>query len=647
MSLDYNLEKFYDTEKFEECFDDQLNTDKRYTDFSEIGEGGIKKVYKVFDVYSQRFVAYAQLRKEYKDSLSESFIREARLTAKLSHPNIIPVYDVGVCPDNGPFFTMELKQGEDLGVILEQADDSKHSLNYLLKVFLKVCDGISFAHSKKVIHLDLKPDNIQVGTYGEVMICDWGLGKICGLQEGFEDINHSLLNPDELNNMTIHGQIKGTPGFMAPEQILGEEKDERTDIYALGCILYSIPSKKRPLSGEVEQILKDTLTGNIPPLNEISDKSIPESLNAVCMKALSRQKLDRYQTVSSLKSDIENFLDGYVTEAEEAGYGKIFRLLIKRNKFLSLVTVCTALLIILSTTFFIHKIKERETVALKNQELYKNERDKAQAANEATAKANIQAQNHMVKLAESHFETTYTGQTIFDLRDTMNQLKELLENYPENKRLHSALGYHYFIMQDFETSLKFLFQEDDRFAGLISLAEKYRSLKGDKETLSSEDFFELIKSIRFGYNSIHLKMTNFYSEKTGDIDTEVRCLQYLFERLNPEWSEKVFKYDKTSMELTIGGKNFVVFKQGLLNHLPLKRLIVSNTTIDALHYTEWLTLEELDIAGTPISIGGSNNIRRMRTLRKLYVDKQQLKEYQQKHSHKKFPFEIILSDFYK
>jgi serine/threonine protein kinase len=150
----------------------------------------------------------------------EQFLREAHLEANLAHPNIMPVYNVGLDADGTPFFTMELVQGDNLKKIfdkLRQGDEKykrAYPLDHLLNIYLKICDAIAYAHSRNVLHLDIKPDNIRVGSFGEVFVCDWGLARV--YDDGETITPESPESPDKLdgnilNNLTLTGIIKGSP----------------------------------------------------------------------------------------------------------------------------------------------------------------------------------------------------------------------------------------------------------------------------------------------------------------------------------------------------------------------------------------------------------------------------------------------------
>ena len=149
-----------------------------------VGEGGMKTVYQTTDFDSNRKVAMAVLSRESKPSMVRRFVREARITAMLEHPNIVPIHDVGVNEEGEPYFVMKYVEGENLSTILKKLRDGaakyrkRYTVSYLLDIFQRVCNAIAFAHSKGVLHLDLKPSNIQVSDFGEVLVVDWGIAKI-------------------------------------------------------------------------------------------------------------------------------------------------------------------------------------------------------------------------------------------------------------------------------------------------------------------------------------------------------------------------------------------------------------------------------------------------------------------------------------
>jgi serine/threonine protein kinase len=308
--------------------DDFSTVKQRYSQGFIVNKGGMKLILKATDSITNRPIAKAILI-DWDDAVkTERFLKEARLTAALEHPNIIPVYDIGIDSAEGPFFTMKLVGGRSLTSILEEISssesDTDYSLRELMEIFLKICDAIAYAHSKGIIHLDLKPDNIQIDDYGEVLVCDWGLAKVMDQPEDIDSFE-SNLDPDVYNDVTIDGYIKGTPNYMAPEQIKIDlsTKNQKTDIYALGGILYTLLCLKAPHeSTNVEDILTETLTGKIdlPSNRNEQNRIVPPSLEAVTLKAMARNAENRYHSVPELSQEIYKWMEGFATDAEEAGF---------------------------------------------------------------------------------------------------------------------------------------------------------------------------------------------------------------------------------------------------------------------------------------------------------------------------------------
>jgi serine/threonine protein kinase len=226
--------------------------------------------------------------------------REARILAQLEHPGIVPVHDAGILDDGRVFYVMKLVRGERLEEVAARA-----SLTEVLRLFLKICETVGFAHARGVVHRDLKPSNIMVGAFGEVLVLDWGIARI--VREAEPTTEPSLRDVGSDGQVdTAPGTVLGTPGFMAPEQAQGLTHliDARTDIFALGAILQSL------LGGGDRH---DTL----PPVASI------------WAKALAAEPADRYPSAAALAADITRFLDGepVLAHRESLGEraGRIFR----------------------------------------------------------------------------------------------------------------------------------------------------------------------------------------------------------------------------------------------------------------------------------------------------------------------------------
>ena len=371
-------------------FEQLSSQDFKYSDKKFIAEGGMKIISRVKDSASLRSVAIAELRK--KDLNPDkilNFYNEARVTALLEHPNIVPIYEIGH-HDGMPYFSMKEIQGETLGSILKKLKTgnneytAKYTIAALLSILLKVCDAISYAHSRKVVHLDLKPDNIHVGEFGEVLVIDWGLAK--NLDKDVVLETHDLIESEIDIDKTLDGFVKGTVGYMAPEQARGEnnKKDERTDIYALGAILYSILTKSSPYSDE--DIQKAVLLISQGAFYPIDESKYPQALCAVVNKAMEIKQTDRYQHVFNFSQEIERYLQGFATNAQEAGLKDLITLFIKRNLVTSSLIFGFTIILSIGGYVSILNIKEEQNLASRSA-LQAIENEKQAKKNELEARA--------------------------------------------------------------------------------------------------------------------------------------------------------------------------------------------------------------------------------------------------------------------
>jgi serine/threonine-protein kinase len=274
---------------------------KRYKVHGELGRGGMGEVRYVVDRWLRRGLAMKLLGDDMKDdhdSLTR-FVEEAQITGQLDHPNIVPVYELGRTPAGEPFFTMKRVRGvtfADAVLDLGAAKLSVDNLERLVDIVIRVCDALEFAHSRGVVHRDIKPTNVMIGDFGQVFLLDWGLAQINSSER---------LTSDK-------GRVVGTPGFMAPEQALQEHVDERCDIYALGGLLYCVLSDRMPHPGRTAQArLAHTRAEPVSPPNEVrSGADLPPELCRIAMKALAREPDARYASVADLRKDLRQFQRG-------------------------------------------------------------------------------------------------------------------------------------------------------------------------------------------------------------------------------------------------------------------------------------------------------------------------------------------------
>lgn len=307
----------------------QREVSLRHVDRGEIARGGMGSIRKVFDTNLSRTVAMKVLFPEHRadSKMMARFAEEAQILGQLEHPNIVPVHDFGEDESGTRYFTMYYVRGQTLTDILQAdtiADGSREAYFKLLNIFLKVCDAVAFAHSRGVVHRDLKPDNIMVGAFGEVYLMDWGISKLLGRTSGTPtSIDGELHEPVRIRRQgplsggpadDEKGQIIGTFFYMSPEQANAEiEKiDERTDIFLLGGVLYELLTGQPPYVGStVVDVVRQAQKANIPAPELVApERNIPTPLSRIAMKALQKDLGERYQTVQQLKSDVENFVKG-------------------------------------------------------------------------------------------------------------------------------------------------------------------------------------------------------------------------------------------------------------------------------------------------------------------------------------------------
>jgi serine/threonine protein kinase len=302
---------------------------RRYEHIRLLGRGGMGIVDQVWDHDLMRKLAVKRLHPDRADrgiSLRQ-FLWEARVTAYLDHPNIVPVHDLGLDASNSLYFTMKFVHGTSLDEMLgalarvEQAAkqgveptpvDEVITAEHLtqlrrVRLFLDVCQAISYAHERGVLHRDLKPANVMLGQYGEVLIMDWGLAyPLPGpAGEGLRELLPEKLWEDKPNRPS------GTPRYMSPEQIANRTLDERSDIYSLGVILYELLTLRSPYRAtEFTRLLLQVSDGDVLPIEETGVK-VPRALAAIVTRAMAKQPEQRYATVRELTDDIEAVLDNF------------------------------------------------------------------------------------------------------------------------------------------------------------------------------------------------------------------------------------------------------------------------------------------------------------------------------------------------
>jgi serine/threonine-protein kinase len=285
-------------------------------DFEDlIGKGGMGNVELVLDRALRRRLAKKIIHPDLSDEQQALylFVREARITSQLDHPNIVPVHHLGEDEDGKLFFTMKHVKGRPLTAMIQALPKGslrRIDLVAVLDVLLKVCDALSFAHSRGVLHCDIKPDNIMVGDFGEVYLMDWGISKVLGVSE--PNVKR-LEGIDETSVGLTSGLAMGTPAYMSPEQATGNRDglDERSDVFSMGAILYRILAGKAPYGAEsTTSLLSKARAARIEVPVVARGSGVPLELQRVAMRALAPRREDRFRTIRHFRDELQTYLFG-------------------------------------------------------------------------------------------------------------------------------------------------------------------------------------------------------------------------------------------------------------------------------------------------------------------------------------------------
>lgn len=562
-SLDTFL--FDDQDDWEEKNPLPKRDDSRYTDVILIASGGQKNIYSAHDTKLDREVALAELQNDIPDREAESFIGEIFLTASFQHPNIIKILDFGIRKEDTPYFTMELMQDSTLNDYIKKQEQSS-SKN--LEMFLKICDAISYAHSKGVIHLDLKPANIQVGSHGEVLISDWGLSKKI-----------------EPNLKCI--RKRGTPGFMAPEQVsIGALLGPATDIYSLGALLKFLYSKT-------------------------PEDKIPQSISAVIKKAMTHDANQRYSKVEELKNEISNFLGGFATAAEDAGFLKELKLLFRRNLQLCWTIIIAFFLITGISSYLLMNLKEKNhSLAEAVLKLEKTGRDLQDSVHKEK-KLNNELNERELSIAKN----LMLYPVYFSSPAQSSQ--QALEIYKRQKTVtdfHKELFMIYMIRQDFESILKEKIKAPDE---LVGIAQHFhgKPKRPDGLLKNHEDFINLLLTVNNLPNSF-VEFKQQFMERAvcyrNDVEKPItmshNVVKQIIKTWNPNWDLNKIDYNLEKMTLLLRGEKLTRLNNEdpwssrlcFLRFLKINHLDLKHTGINSLSNIRGMEVESVDVRFTPV-----------------------------------------------
>ncbi len=303
---------------------------ERYTRTSLHASGGIGRVWLAHDDDLRRDVALKEIRPERAADarIRARFLQEARITGQLEHPGVVPVYELIRRPDEGPsFYTMRFVKGRTLSDAARAFHEKRRAgradsldLLSLLGAFVAVCNTVAYAHSRGVIHRDLKGQNVIVGDFGEVVVLDWGLAKVVGCPEEADGAPCAGRQEDSGGDLTLEGQAVGTPAYMAPEQAAGRPDliDRHTDVYGLGAVLYEILTGRAPFTGPDTATVLRRVQEEEPSPPRQHWPEVPPALEALCLRALAKRPADRPTAAADLAREVQGWQEFERRKAEEA-----------------------------------------------------------------------------------------------------------------------------------------------------------------------------------------------------------------------------------------------------------------------------------------------------------------------------------------
>jgi len=445
--------------------------------------GGLGAVFVALDTELHREVALKQIVDSHADDpVSRTrFLLEAEITGGLEHPGIVPVYGLGTDGDGRPYYAMRFIRGGSLKAGIQQfhadfelnRNPGRHSLELrkLLRRFTDVCNAIEYAHSRGVLHRDIKPGNVIVGRYGETLVVDWGLAKAIGRAQPVSDSGERTLKPSSASGSaeTLAGLALGTPAYMSPEQAEGDlaRLGPRSDVYSLGATLYCLLSGQPPFAGDVADVIGAVQRGEVRPPRQLNP-SIDRALEAICTKAMAHKPADRYATPRALADDVEKWMADEPVSAWREPFSVQARRWARRHRT-AVTASAAAVLVALAGTAAVLAVQTRakHALAVSNSQLRR--------ANTRESAARVRAQARF-DLAKKAIEAYYTGAS-----------EDVLLKQPEleglrDRLLRTALDFYRELVADLDA---------DREAGLDPKARGELARAGFRVALITEEIGKL------------------------------------------------------------------------------------------------------------------------------------------------------------
>ncbi len=565
-----------------------------YEEDQLLEEGGMKRIFRCRDRRSGRLVARAEMRQAGRDC--ERFLREARITAHLQHPAIMPIYEIGAKDDDSPYFTMKLVEGRDLSVVLDllRKEDPQAQRDFPLEVriniFCRICEAMAYAHQHGIIHLDLKPANIEVSAHGEVLVCDWGLARV--LDEVCEDpvlLEHSL-DSQELNNLTRDGYIKGSPGYMSPEQAGGPftRKDQRSDIFSLGAILYSLLCYEKPFRGDsVDKVIEATRRGLAQPLEPFRPRlNIPPGLEAICMKAMAADPSQRYVSVLKLQRELSAYLNGFAPQAETASFTRQLLLLIRRNRLTCLALAASGLgFFVLTLAFFVHVQTARRELE-QGQRALRLEKDRSAVLGREAAP------NFLSKALQAENEG--------DFDKALEMAATAIKLDPKLNRCYGVLGHGYFIRGEFAASAdayRRYVTNAPAYAQMLEIADYAVSLQPSGRELTVEQLLSVMEKTRVHHWVILNRLIERLVVKPIKIEYRMALVRGTIKFMNTLDHDPEITFDGSHLDLSGSPR---LYWSLILQSFPAQSLTMVDSHVP-LDHLRGMPLEEIHLIRCKVS----------------------------------------------
>ena len=607
-----------DSGDFSPLYDSIRQITDRYENPKLIGQGGMKEVFVVDDKKTTRQVALAKPLQKYSRDHFDAFLREAHLTARLEHPGIIGLFEMGIDENERPFFTMEFKRGRSLRQYIEKLQQVKNEAGFSFRerliIFKRICEAIAYAHSRRVLHLDIKPGNIQIGEFGEVQVCDWGLGVVmthAGEEVGPKsDDSASLLDPD-LYGPLLSG-IKGTPGYMAPEQMDRRQlKTPQMDIYALGCVLYELVSGQR--------YDQDT-----------SLTKIDSTIAGIVRKAVADNPQDRYENVADLDGDITRYLSDQSTSVQTRSLYREASLFVKRHReaFIAIVAAATILSILL--TLFVYYLVAKERVAVEAQK----EAETSLALYEAKVK---EAEQLVQELKFSNIRSeAFRGSDVNFLtgKNDSKHAERSVRLYSEfcnagaapDSQAWEHLVWWHFVRQDFRAAAELVESGSCNFESEVVKLSRFERLLNEEGFLDTDNLIKFVRKLK-RRQSLCARVIQYDLAHNRPIEDRVRILEAWVQNQNDEKGIQLL-YDpetktaslrgpvKNLSAYLIMGKEFGFHFNFIASLQPLK-LDLRGTKIEDLNQLRGLEMLEIDLRQIPAE--NLAPLKQFRSLRRIIV----------------------------